>query len=113
MDCLFCKIAKGLIPVEKLYEDNEIVAFKDINPSAPVHIIIIPIKHITSAMDLGSEDFTTVGHIFQAIKKLAVDFGVSESGFRVINNCGEDGGQSVNHLHFHLIGGRSMGWPPG
>jgi histidine triad (HIT) family protein len=113
MDCLFCKIAKGLIPVEKLYEDDKIVAFRDINPAAPVHILIIPIKHIAGAMDLGNEEVDILGPIFTTIKKLAVDFGISESGFRVVNNCGEDGGQTVKHLHFHLLGGRSMEWPPG
>ena len=113
MDCLFCKIARGEIPVEKLYEDDKIVAFKDINPCAPVHVIIIPINHITSAMELDDENIKIVGHIFKIIKKLAMDFHISESGFRVVNNCGEDGGQSVKHLHFHLIGGRSLNWPPG
>lgn len=113
MDCLFCKIASAEIPVEKIYEDDLVIAFNDINPEAPVHVLIIPKKHTTSIMELTNEDFNTIGHIFKVIQELALKLNISEAGFRVITNCGEDGGQSVGHLHFHLIGGRSMNWPPG
>lgn len=113
MDCLFCKIAKGEIPVDKVYEDDYAVAFKDISPVAPVHILVIPKEHIISIMELDNRNSDTLKHIFTIIKKLAVDFNISEDGFRVVTNCGEDGGQSIKHLHFHIIGGRKLEWPPG
>lgn len=113
MDCIFCKIANGSIPSEKVYEDELILAFKDINPVAPVHIVIIPKVHIDSVMALKDEDKNLIGHIFMKAQKIAKENGISEKGFRLINNCGKDGGQSVMHLHFHLIGGRDMQWPPG
>lgn len=113
MDCIFCKIANSEIQVEKIYSDDKVIAFNDINPVAPVHILIIPKEHIPSATDLIDVQFDIVAHIFRVIKKLAQDYGLSEKGFRIVNNVGEDGGQSVNHLHFHLIGGRRMDWPPG
>jgi histidine triad (HIT) family protein len=113
MECIFCKIAEGTIKSEIVYQDEDVLAFKDINPAAPVHILIIPKKHIESVMELGEIDANLIGHIFLVAKKLAKEYNVDESGFRIVNNCGEDGGQSVNHIHFHLIGGRSMQWPPG
>lgn len=111
-DCLFCKIAKGEIKSELLYEDDEIVAFRDINPVAPVHILIIPKTHITSADDIDEENSYIVGKIFQVASKLAKDMGL-ENGYRLVNNCKEDGGQTVDHIHFHLMGGRLMLWPAG
>ncbi|MDF2884124.1 MAG: hypothetical protein K0R54_4690 [Clostridiaceae bacterium] len=112
-DCLFCKIAKGEIPSTKVYEDNEVLAFKDINPEAPIHFVIIPKKHIASLNELKPEDGKIISHIFMVIQKLAKDFQIDEKGYRVVNNCGEYGGQSVLHMHFHLLGGRSLNWPPG
>jgi histidine triad (HIT) family protein len=113
MDCLFCKIANGEIPVEKVYEDEEVVAFNDINPEAPVHILIVPKKHISSIAEIEAEDLSIVSKIFSAAKLLAEKNGLSENGYRIVNNCGKDGGQTVMHLHFHLLGGRSFNWPPG
>jgi histidine triad (HIT) family protein len=113
MDCIFCKIIKGEIPAQKVFEDEKVLAFNDINPAAPVHILIIPKNHISSAMELDEDNSNMIGHIFTVAKKLAEEYKISEKGFRVVNNCGRDGGQTVNHLHFHLIGGRSMSWPPG
>lgn len=113
MNCIFCKIADGSIPSEKVYEDDLIVAFKDINPVAPIHIVIIPKMHIDSVMALDDKNKGLVGHIFMKAQEIAIKNGLSEKGFRIVNNCGEDGGQSVMHLHFHLIGGRSLQWPPG
>ena len=107
-DCLFCKIIKGDIPSNKVYEDEEILAFKDINPLAPVHILVIPKKHIGSANEITEEDEQLIGKIFVVIKKLAKEFKL-ENGYRIVNNCGEDGGQAVKHLHFHLLGGRKLG----
>ena len=107
IDCIFCKIIKGEIPSNKVYEDDEILAFKDINPIAPVHILIIPKKHIESANDISKEDELLIGKIFTVIKKLAKEHNL-ENGYRIVNNCGEDGGQEVKHLHFHLLGGRKL-----
>ena len=106
-DCIFCKIIKGEIPSNKVYEDDEILAFKDINPMAPVHILIVPKKHIESANDIEEEDEKVIGRIFTVIKKLAKEHNL-ENGYRIVNNCGEDGGQEVKHLHFHLLGGRKL-----
>jgi histidine triad (HIT) family protein len=108
-DCIFCKIVNKEIPSEVLYEDDDILAFKDINPVAPVHILVIPKKHIISVNDLIAQDVTLVGNIFIVIKKLAAQLGVAESGYRVVTNTGADGGQLVGHLHFHLIGGKPLG----
>lgn len=112
-NCIFCSIIEGKIPSEKVYEDELVLAFKDIQPAAPVHIIIIPKKHISSANELQEEDSLIIGHIFNVAKKIAQEVNISEGGYRIVNNCGRDGGQSVPHLHFHLIGGRSLTWPPG
>ena len=111
-DCLFCKIVDGEIESEILYEDEEIIAFPDINPVAPIHILIIPKEHIESADDLEKRHSEMVGKIFLAAKKIASDMNLDE-GYRIVNNCGEDGGQTVKHIHFHLIGGRQLMWPPG
>jgi histidine triad (HIT) family protein len=113
MDCIFCKIVSGEIPSQKVYEDDKVVAFKDISPVAPVHILIIPREHIASAMELNDNSANIVGHIFLVAKKIAKNLRIDSTGFRIVNNCGKDGGQTVNHLHFHLIGGRDMQWPPG
>ena len=107
-DCIFCKIIKGEVPSQKVYEDDEILAFKDINPLAPVHILVIPKKHIETTNDLEETDEAMIGRIFTIIKKLAKENHL-ENGYRVVNNCGEDGEQEVKHLHFHLLGGRKLG----
>ncbi|MDH3442478.1 MAG: histidine triad nucleotide-binding protein [Deltaproteobacteria bacterium] len=112
-NCLFCGIIEGKINGEVVYQDDAVVAFKDIGPKAPVHILIVPRKHVASVSDLNSDDGNLVGAIFVAAAKLARDFGVAESGYRVVVNSGPDAGQSVLHLHFHLLGGRQMAWPPG
>ena len=112
-DCLFCKLIKGEIPCTKVYEDDKAFSFKDIAPGAPIHVLIVPKKHISSLNEITEEDSELISHIFIVIKKLAKELGVSESGYRVVSNCGEDGGQSVSHIHFHLLGGRTLQWPPG
>ncbi len=108
-DCLFCKIIKREIPSTIVYEDDEILAFRDIAPVAPVHVLVIPKKHISSLADLEPEDEILVGKIYSVINRIAEQENIFESGFRVIVNCGEDGGQEVKHLHFHLIGGKKLG----
>jgi len=108
-DCIFCKIVNKEIPSAILYEDDQILAFKDINPVAPVHVLVIPKKHIISVNDIIDEDAEVIGNIFIVIKKLAQQQGVAESGYRVVTNIGHDGGQEVKHLHFHLIGGKELG----
>lgn len=105
MECLFCKIVNGEIPSEKVYEDDEILAFKDINPQAPIHILVIPKKHISSALQIEEEDKELIGKIFIAIKKIANQFNL-ENGYKILNNCGVEGGQEVMHIHFHLLGGK-------
>lgn len=112
MDCIFCKIADGEIPSKKAYEDDKVCAFYDLQPQAPIHILIIPKEHISSAAEITEENSCIVAHIFEVAAKLAKQLKLS-SGFRIVNNCGDDGGQSVEHLHFHLLAGRSMAWPPG
>ena len=113
MDCLFCKIIKGEIPSAKVYEDDKVYAFRDIEPQAPVHILIIPKEHIASANELTEENASVVGHIYAVAAKIAKDEGIADGGYRIVNNCGQDGGQTVGHLHFHMLGGRSLAWPPG
>lgn len=112
MDCIFCKIASGEIPCKKAYEDAQVLAFYDLDPQAPTHILLIPKTHIESAMEITEENSGIIGHIYAVAAKLAKEQGL-EKGFRIVNNCGEDGGQTVHHIHFHLLGGRSMQWPPG
>ncbi|MBR6800267.1 MAG: histidine triad nucleotide-binding protein [Eubacteriaceae bacterium] len=111
-DCLFCKIAAKEIPSEIVYEDDRVVAFKDIAPQAPVHIVVIPVEHFDSILNVPAGN-DIVSHIHFVINRLAIKFDLTQKGFRIVNNCGEDGGQSVKHLHYHLIAGRAMGWPPG
>ncbi len=112
MDCIFCKIAAGEIPSKKAYEDEQVLAFYDIDPQAPVHILIIPKRHIASASEITSENSGIVAHIYEVVAKLAKDLKL-EKGYRVVTNTGEDGGQTVGHMHFHLLAGRSLAWPPG
>ena len=113
MDCLFCKIIAGEIPSSKVYEDDLVYAFNDISPAAPVHVLIIPKNHISSANELNEDNAAIVSHIFLVAVKIAKQLGIAENGYRIVNNCGKDGGQTVGHLHFHLLGGRNLGWPPG
>ena len=108
-DCVVCKIIKGDIPSNKVYEDEEILAFKDINPAAPIHILVIPKKHIASLVDMKEGDEILISKIYTVINKIAQDIGIDKKGFRVIVNCGEDGGQEVAHLHFHLLAGKKLG----
>lgn len=108
MDCIFCKILKGEIPSEKVYEDDLVYAFKDIAPMAPVHILIIPKKHISTINDIEEYDETLIGHIFTVASKIAKDLGIDESGYRIISNCNKDAGQTVFHVHFHLLGGKEL-----
>lgn len=108
-DCIFCKIINGEIPSNKVFESDTVLAFRDINPQAPVHVVIIPKVHIASANELCTENISAVTDIFSAIPEIAKAAGVAESGYRIINNCGEDGGQTVRHLHFHMLGGKNLG----
>lgn len=111
-DCIFCKIAMGEIPSKKVYEDEEILAFEDINPAAPVHVLVIPKTHISSLDAVTDDQLAIISGIHKVIRDLAKKLDLAK-GYRVVNNCGQQGGQSVDHLHFHLLGGRSMQWPPG
>ena len=111
-DCIFCKIIKGDIPSKKVYEDELCYAFYDINPLAPMHFLVVPKQHLASAAEVTEDNAALVGHIYAVIAKLAAELGFA-GGFRVVTNTGVEGGQSVKHLHFHLLGGRSMQWPPG
>ena len=113
-DCVFCGIASGKIPSQKVFEDDSVVAFKDLSPQAPVHVLIVPKKHIQSVAQFQAEDKELAAHIFvDVVPKLAAELGVADGGFRLVMNTGKNGGQSVNHLHVHLLGGRKMTWPPG
>ena len=107
MDCIFCKIANGEIPATKVYEDDTVVAFNDLEPQAPTHILVIPKAHISSAADVNEENSAVISHIFEVIAKLSKELNM-DGGFRVVNNCGEDGAQSVKHIHFHLLGGEKL-----
>lgn len=112
-DCIFCKIAKGEIPSNKVYEDDDVLCFKDLDPQAPVHVLLIPKKHLDSlSAASGREDARLLAHMMMCIKDIAKDLEL-DNGYRVVINTGEDGGQSVKHLHMHLLGKRSMNWPPG
>lgn len=113
-NCVFCGIAEGKIPSQKVFEDDSVVAFRDLSPKAPVHVLIVPKKHIQSVAQFQAEDKDVAAHIFVDVApKLAKDLGIAEDGFRLVINTGKNGGQSVNHLHVHLLGGRKMTWPPG
>ena len=112
-DCIFCKIVNGEIPSKKLYEDDELLAFNDLNPQGPVHFLVIPKKHIRNIMELEAADVELVGKLLFRAQELAKKSGCSEKGGRFVINCKSDGGQTVDHLHCHFIGGRFMTWPPG
>jgi len=113
-DCIFCKIAQKEIPSQIVYEDERAIAFKDLSPQAPVHVLVIPKEHISGLLAMPEKGAEITGHIVgEIIPRLAKELGVDEGGFRVVVNTGQDGGQTVGHLHFHLLGGRSLTWPPG
>ena len=113
MDCLFCKILSGEIPAELVYESETAVAFRDVNPQAPMHVLVIPRKHISTINDIGEDDQEVVGSLFTAAKEIAAQDGIAEDGYRAVMNCNEGAGQSVFHIHLHVLGGRPMAWPPG
>ena len=113
MDCLFCKILSGEIPADLVYESDTAVAFRDINPQAPTHVLVIPRKHIATINEIGEDDREVVGSLFTAAREIAVQEGIAEEGYRTTMNCNEGAGQSVFHIHLHVMGGRPMAWPPG
>ena len=112
-NCLFCKIVSGDIPSTKVYETETVYAFRDIDPQAPQHIIIIPKEHIASANDVTEENSSVISEVFVAAAHIARIEGFADNGYRIVNNCGNDGGQTVGHIHFHLLAGRNLQWPPG
>ncbi len=112
-DCLFCKIIEEKIPSEIVYSDDKILAFNDINPQSPLHVIFVPRKHVPTANDLSGDDYLLISHIFEKIKNFAHDKGVADGGYRVVVNCNKKGGQEIYHLHVHFMAGRDLGWPPG
>lgn len=113
-NCIFCKIAHGEIPSTKVYEDDTVLAFRDLDPQAPEHVLIIPKKHLSSVLDFSAEDRELAAHILtDVVPALARTLGIDAGGFRLVANTGTDGGQTVGHLHFHLLGGRPLAWPPG
>jgi histidine triad (HIT) family protein len=112
-DCLFCKIRDGEIPGDMVYEDDDVLAFRDVNPQAPTHILVIPRKHIATTNDLAAADAAVVGKMMLAAKKIAADEGFADEGYRLVLNCNEGAGQTVFHIHMHLLGGRRLTWPPG
>jgi len=113
VSCLFCEIVAGRIPAKVAYQDDEVLAFHDINPQGPVHVLVVPKRHITSLLDLTAEDDAVVGALVRKARDLATDLGLGERGFRLVFNCGDDAGYSVYHIHLHLVGGRTLAWPPG
>jgi len=112
-ECLFCKMVSGVIPCDKVHENENVLAFRDIDPKAPTHILIIPKKHITTLNEINENDQDLLGELLLTAKKIAKDEGIDTSGYRTVFNCNSDGGQTVFHIHMHLLGGRPMGWPPG
>jgi len=112
-NCLFCKIVRGEIPAGIVYEDQLVVAFRDLNPQAPHHLLLVPRQHIATTLDIADADMELIGHIYRVAAKIAFELGFADAGFRIVNNCKEDAGQTVWHLHFHLLGGRKLSWPPG
>lgn len=108
-DCLFCKIVKGEVPSTKVYETEDVLVFKDINPVAPVHLLVIPKTHIKDMNEITEKNSQIVAHIYEVIAKVAKEYNIDEKGYRVICNCGDDGGQVVHHLHYHLLGGKHLG----
>lgn len=112
-DCIFCKIINGDIPSKKIYEDDKVLAFHDISPEAPVHFLVIPKKHIGSVNEITEENSSVIAHIFTIINKIVKELNVADTGYRVVTNCGVHGGQTVEHIHFHVMAGREMTWPAG
>ena len=112
-DCIFCKIVAGGVPAAVVYDDDQVLAFRDIQPEAPVHIIIIPKRHIATLNDLTPADAELIGRMHLAARQVALDLGVADSGYRTLINCNRDAGQYVFHVHMHLLAGRNLGWPPG
>lgn len=112
-DCLFCRIVAGDLDADIVYQDESVLAFRDISPQAPTHVLIVPKKHIATINDIETDDATTVGALFLAAQKIAADEGLADAGYRVAMNCNEGAGQSVFHIHLHLLGGRGFSWPPG
>ena len=112
-DCLFCKILDGDIPCDRVYENDQVIAFRDVNPQAPTHILVIPHKHIPTVNDLTAEDKNIVAEMMLAAQAIAKQEGIEESGYRLVMNCNEGAGQTVFHIHLHILGGRRMNWPPG
>ncbi|MEW6161766.1 MAG: histidine triad nucleotide-binding protein [Nitrospirota bacterium] len=113
MECVFCRIIEKELPAKIIYEDDLSVAFEDVNPQCPVHTILIPKKHISTNLDIKEEDNALIGHLFQVANRIARDKGIAERGFRLVMNCNPESGQTIYHLHLHLLGGRRMYWPPG
>ena len=113
MACLFCEIASGRRPSRTVYADDEVVAFHDIRPQAPTHVLVVPRRHVASLLDLASGDDALLGAMVRRARDLARELGLGERGFRLVMNCGDDAGYSVHHIHLHLLGGRPLGWPPG
>lgn len=113
MDCIFCKIAKGELPAKIIYQDENVLAFDDISPQAPQHKIIIPLKHIPTLNDLKNEDHALISHMVESATKLAKQLNIEKDGYRLVMNCNPGAGQTVFHIHLHLLGGRQMHWPPG
>jgi len=112
-DCIFCKIVRGDIPADILYQDENVLAFRDLSPQAPVHFLVIPKKHISTINDIQSADVELIGQLYLAAKKIAKQEGMDETGYRCVMNCNDDGGQTVHHIHLHVMGKRQMSWPPG
>jgi histidine triad (HIT) family protein len=113
MDCIFCKIAKKEIPSNIIHEDDRLVVFEDMSPQAPVHVLVVPKKHISTTLEIKDEDNELIGHMFQAAALIAKKKGIDERGFRVVMNTNAEAGQTVFHIHLHVLGGRAMAWPPG
>ena len=113
MACIFCEIAEGRRPARTVHSDDQLVAFHDVRPQAPTHVLVIPRRHVTSLLDLEAEDDGLLGAMVRRARDLARDLGLGERGFRLVMNCGDDAGYSVYHIHLHLLGGRALGWPPG
>ncbi len=112
-DCIFCKIAGGEMTADVIFEDDDVIAFRDISPKAPTHVLVIPRRHISTLNDLGESDVEIAGRMVHAAQKIALQEGIADGGYRTVINCNTDGGQAVYHIHLHLLGGRQMSWPPG
>ncbi len=113
MDCIFCQIAAGALPADRVYEDDDTLAFPDLRPRAPQHLLVIPKRHVESLASTQDDDWAAVAACLRTVQRVARDRGLEEGGYRVVANIGSDGGQTVNHLHWHVLGGRLMTWPPG